>query len=704
VPRRHASPTTRLVFVLHFHQAFGNFPAVFENATDRCYSPTLDLLAQNPHVCAGIHVSGTLLQWLARSRPAVLDTLRELAQRDQIEILGGGLEEPVLAMLTERDAIGQLTRMADLCEEMLGRRPRGMWLAERVWEPDLPRVIAGAGYRYTLLDDTHIFAAGVAHRPQGYYVTEKAGSAIAVFPIDRELRMRIPFATIDALLHYLYGARGEVLTYGDDVEKFGLWPTTARRVWNERWLESLFAAFKEQAEWLSTAKPSEILSGEPSGLVYPPTMAYPEMSAWSLPAEMASRYVSVVSEIDKAGLQFEAEPFVRGGTWPGFLAKYPESRRMYRKMLRVSQLVEDARVRGDDAYDAARAALYRGQASCAYWHGLFGGLYVAHLRSAISSALLEAETLLLPSAAPSITTAEHDTEFFEEVLLEAGHLNLALQPSRGGTVTAIELRDPRFLLTDVLGQRFEAYHLDVPDARVVADEDLETMSVHDIVRAAVPNLVDKLKVDVYDRGAFIDHLLPAGADLRALTSGIYAPLVNLPATPYAVELTETAEDMAVVVLRGERDGVVVRKDILIDNAGVIDVRYDVTADGPLSQVAFASEIGLTLLGPDAADGRRIEIVAEGGGDHDPAPGATGSVLGVRGVKVIGEALGVHVELEVDPPAELWRFPLETVSRSERGFDVGYQGTVLAFVWRGSIGEGSIFQPSIRCDVSRCRRV
>jgi alpha-amylase len=703
VRRLDANPTTRLVFVLHFHQPFGNLPALFETATERCYAPTLRLLHENPHVRAGIHVTGTLLQWFVEKRPEIIGILRELAERGQIEVLGGGLEEPVLAMLPERDALGQLTRMADLCEEALGQRPRGMWLAERVWEPDLARIIAASGYRFTLLDDTHLFAAGVARRPQGYYVTEKAGSSIAVLPIDRELRTRIPFASLDSLLQYLYGARGEVLTYGDDVEKFGLWPTTDRRVWGDAWLTGLFSAFKEHAEWLRLALPGEVLRGEPSGLVYPPAMSYPEMDAWSLPAETAARFSDLMIEMRKADLAVEAEPFVRGGTWPGFLAKYAESRRMYRKMLRVSQVVEDGRVRGDDAFEAARAALYRGQANCAYWHGLFGGLYLRHLRAATYGALLEAEGLLAPSAKPSITTAEHEAEFFDEVLMEASHASLCVRPSRGGMVTAMELRGPRFLLTDVLGQRFEAYHREVPEARVITDDELETTSVHDIIRAAVPNLVEKLKVDDYERGAFIDHLLPAGADRRALQLGIYAPLVNMPATPYAVELTETGVDTAVLMLRGESEGVVVRKEISLDDGREILVRYEVSADGPLSEVAFASELGFTLLSPEASERRRVEVVTDSEEAIDPAPGATATVTNVRGVRLVAEDLGVNVEIALDPPAELWRFPLETVSRSERGFDVDYQGTVLAFVWRGTIGEGGGILASIRCDVSQCRR-
>lgn len=87
-----ATPVTRLVFVLHFNQPYGNLDRVIEDAASRCYLPTLDLLIANPHVQTGIHVSGTLLQWLLARRPEIVDRLRTLAGRGQEEILGGGLE------------------------------------------------------------------------------------------------------------------------------------------------------------------------------------------------------------------------------------------------------------------------------------------------------------------------------------------------------------------------------------------------------------------------------------------------------------------------------------------------------------------------------------------------------------------------------------------------------------------------------------
>ena len=79
------------------------------------------------------------------ARPDFLERLGALVRTGQVELLGGGLYEPILASLPERDRIDQLCRMADTLERITGAPPRGAWLAERVWEPDLPTsLVAGA--------------------------------------------------------------------------------------------------------------------------------------------------------------------------------------------------------------------------------------------------------------------------------------------------------------------------------------------------------------------------------------------------------------------------------------------------------------------------------------------------------------------------------------------------------------------------------
>ncbi len=693
-----ASDTTRLVFALHFHQPHGNLDEVFADATERCYQPTLELLARHPHVATAIHVSGPLLDWLEQHQPDTIELLRGLVERGQVEVLGGGYQEPMLAILPDRDAHGQLERMADRCEALLGQRPLGMWLAERVWEPDLARPIASAGYRYTLLDDTHLRAAGAAEPLGAYYVTDKAGSTVAVLPIDRGLRTRIPFASVGDLIGYLREQRGRVVTYGDDAEKFGLWPTTERRVWHNGWLEELFVAFADNADWLKTVLPSAMMADTPSaGAIYIPTISYAEMGAWALPAEAAISYQELAQRLTLGGFDDQAERFLRGGIWQAFLAKYPQSNIIYRKMLRVSQLVEQARLRGDPNWRAACDALYRGQCNCAYWHGLFGGLYLQHLRAALMNALLEAEMLVEPRKTSTVTCTDHDGDLADDLLFETPELNLYVTPALGGCGLELDLRRARVHLTGVLARRFEAYHVDVPRAQVLSDEELDNVSAHDLVRATEEGLADKLFVDRHPRGAFVDHLLPTDLDADGFDHA-YRCLADLGATRYEIAAVDSVSASA--ELRADAGAYQLRKRIEAERAG-LTARYRLGANrGGRHALRFASEVDITLLSPDAVGGRRIVVLGEPADSADQAPGARCVHSAVKQVRVQCDDMGVDVTLVAEPAAQLWRLPIETVSQSERGFERAYQGTALVFVWDAEVGPGADFEASLSLSVNR----
>ncbi len=158
------APRISLALTIHNHQPVGNFGWVFAEVYEQAYLPMLEALERHPAVRLSLHYSGPLLDWLRAERPAFIARLATLVARDQVEILGGGYYEPVLASLPERDRIGQLRRMGDELESLFGRRPGGAWLAERVWEPDLPTSLVGRRLR---LDDPRRRALPGRGHPRG---------------------------------------------------------------------------------------------------------------------------------------------------------------------------------------------------------------------------------------------------------------------------------------------------------------------------------------------------------------------------------------------------------------------------------------------------------------------------------------------------------------------------------------------------------
>ena len=230
----------------------GNFGWVFEEVFEKAYEPMIGALERHPSINVGLHYSGPLLEWMAAEQPSAIDRLRELVGRGQVEILGGGLYEPILVSLPQRDRHAQLTRMRAEVARLFGKEPAGAWLAERVWEPSLPFDLAEGGYTYTVVDDNHLRGAGVSDDDMwGTYSTDDQGRRITIFGTEKGLRYLIPFRPVKELISYLREhateAGDRVGIMGDDGEKFGAWPGTYELCWGEgRWIEDCFTPDRGQ--------------------------------------------------------------------------------------------------------------------------------------------------------------------------------------------------------------------------------------------------------------------------------------------------------------------------------------------------------------------------------------------------------------------------------------------------------------------------
>ena len=112
------APRISLALALHNHQPVGNFGWVFAEVFEQAYEPMVEALERHPDVRLSLHYTGPAARVAARRAARVhRPRCAALVARGQVEILGGGYYEPVLASLPERDRIGQLSRMA--------RRARG---------------------------------------------------------------------------------------------------------------------------------------------------------------------------------------------------------------------------------------------------------------------------------------------------------------------------------------------------------------------------------------------------------------------------------------------------------------------------------------------------------------------------------------------------------------------------------------------------
>ena len=156
-----------------------------------------------------------------------------------------------------------------------------------------------------------------------------------------------------------------------------------------------------------------------------------------------------------------ANDLLRGGHWRNFLTRYPEANRLHNRVLRASRRLWDRPAR-DAAWKAAQTHLWRAECNCPYWHGVFGGLYLPHLRSALYRELIETEGWL-SGGRPRIERGDLDLDGDEDALLE-GPAWAAWIGARGGMLWGFDDRVRRWNYGDTLARRPEYYHSEPRDA------------------------------------------------------------------------------------------------------------------------------------------------------------------------------------------------------------------------------------------------
>ena len=719
------APRISLALAIHNHQPVGNFGWVFADVFAQAYLPMLEALERHPGVRLSLHYSGALLEWLRLERPDFIARLAALVERNQVEILGGGYYEPVLASLPERDRIGQLRRMGDELEALFGRRPRGAWLAERVWEPDLPTSLAAGGYDWTVLDDAHFRAAAIREEDLwGPYITEDQGRLLTVFGTEQGLRYRIPFRDVEDVIGYLRDHAtddgGRVGMMGDDGEKFGSWPTTWQHCWGEgRWVERFFEALEANADWLTTTTPSAWLSEHrPIGRVYIPTGSYAEMGEWALPADESRVFASVLHAAQAAGRP-EAR-WLRGAFWRNFQIKYREINDLHKQMLRTSDKV-DAMTPGPNR-DLAVDHLYRGQSNDCYWHGLFGGIYISDMRLATYEHLIAAEDLA-DSAAGELQMAERrdlDMDGLDDVRLAGPGQVVTIDLTSGAGIGGWDIRAVRHALGAVLRRRREAYHETLRDheaklARqaalasapgVAADRGPEApASIHDIVMTKEPGLADQLHYDPYERRSGLVRLLAPGTDPESWATGRATELGDAVDGAFEIDVLErdrlVASRAASIVTSGGAVAIRVIKELRLGGDRrsptlALTVTVENRSDRAV-EALLGLEWTLTMLGgggnPAAwweMDGVRAR--------HDTTGVATEVTEFAQG----NDDVGIVVAATVTRPALAWRAPVETVSNSEGGFERIYQGSGLLLSWPLALAAGGSFGVTVSQVVTTTR--
>jgi hypothetical protein len=692
---------------MHAHQPVGNFEDVVERAYQQSYLPFIDVLSRHPSIRMGLHFTGSLLELLERTHPEYFTRLRKMVECGQIEMVGGGYFEPILIAIPPEDRHEQIIRLADYVEKHFGRRPRGAWLAERVWEPQLPSSLAPSGVGYTLVDDNHFLGAGFElNQLFGHYLAEDQGHSIKMLPGLKALRYLIPFRAPSETIEFLRASAAVhpngYAAMGDDLEKFGVWPGTFKLCYQEKWLENFFIALEQNADWLETSTPGAAVSSHaPLGRADLPAASYTEMMEWSLPTPARNRYHSLIAEFANRG---DALPFLRGGIWRSFFSKYPESNLLHKKMLNVSHKVRalDASRRRElsflDARELAKTLVLRAQCNDPYWHGVFGGLYSPHLRTALWRSLIEAESIADGFSHGSrkyedSTAVDFNGDGHEEVYFTSDRYAAILNPADGATICAIDCRQSNTALVNSLARRKESYHANIKNLH--ANQTQSASSIHEQTRTKEEGLERWLQYDRWARNCFRLLLFERNKTYEDAGNVRLNEDASLAGGAYAALQLSSTQATFVSAAGGDWP---TEKTFSFART---EQGFEVSCDLALRRMApgaAAVYVGLesvfNFLAPSAPD-RYFELA----GTRYPLRWGA-QVPASSDLQVVDEWQGVSVTLSAPGARDFWITPIETVSESEEGFERIYQGSQIIALWPIELAQGAEWKCQLKLKIQR----
>ena len=643
-------------FVVHFHQPIGQLERILERVYCQSYELWLRNFERHPKIKFTVHFSGCLLEWIVEKHPEYIERLKKLASLGQLDFIGGGFYEPILPLIPNEDGLAQIRLLSSYLKKTFGQEPNGFWLAERVWEPSLPKLLAEAGLKYVLIDDCHFERAGYREEERFHaYYTEEQGFRIAVFPINERLRYLMPWEPQENSIAYLKWAKKpreeRIVVYITDAEKYGEWTDPAAV---EPWLDR-FLSMVEQTPWIVSVHLSEYLkTHSPIGLVYLPSASYDKMMDWS------------------------------SGHFRNFLTRYPESNNMHKKMRYVREKIKEAKKVTKRSKVSTRllkeawTELHKGQCNDAYWHGLFGGIYLPNLRQAVYQHLIRAEMAVEQAlergvgGEKKVKVVERDLDYDgrPELILEGRRLNVYIKPDEGGNIFELDYKgNIAHNFAGTLTRRREAYH---------------------------ESWAQKPPADWYRRTILRDHLLRPGLTLWQFLN--VEPIFDqgdFTVEKFEHQVLESKKGVEVKLYRLGNDWskgygcpLMVTKTITVPrDSAIIDVAYEVeNVGGEFLNILFAPES--TVIPP---------VVFEYIPDQKELSGYPCTIVGKDTVEtnlmdertkenaeeccIMDKFHDVAIKVAWSKPTELWFGPLKARAQTEKEPMPMYQGTTIMPIFR-----------------------
>jgi hypothetical protein len=306
-------------------------------------------------------------------------------------------------------------------------------------------------------------------------------------------------------------------------------------------------------------------------------------------------------------------------------------------------------------------SLHRAQANDAYWHGLFGGLYLPHLRRAIWNNLLALEADL-DAVAPNSAVEEHhdiDSDGSLERVLHSATLKAYVREDCHAGLVELSSLSLAHNFGDTLQRYPEASHEKLGHQQTPSAESEGITSAHDRIAFRHEILPGDAEPDIRPRGLFLERLVAANGNSTG------------------VENYHADSAPGVYIAQGKGWRLEKRYEV-VGSTLTVTLRLS----GKHLPAHLQTEINLAMPSCDGFGGRYLLPDGE-------VPCGFGQELkrpALAAVRLEDSELRGAVALAVSPAPTFLGRPHLTVSQSEAGFEKIMQATCLILSWPAIAGE------------------
>ena len=254
--------------LLHFYQPPTQSPSVLHKICNESYRPLMRVLSQYPQARVTVNINGVLTEMLHDcGHDDIIDGLKQLAKRGQIEFTGSGKYHPILPLIPQEEVNRQIQLNLRTNRHFFGKayNPQGFFPPEMCYSREIVLPVLDSGHQWIIL-------SGIACSfPKAWPVDvihniKEGNKRLVVFFRDDIVSNKISFRTVepDEFMDNLKQIKGDkeniyVIT-AMDAETFGHHIEN----WEELFLAEVYEQIEPVGETLASLKQATVLANQHS--------------------------------------------------------------------------------------------------------------------------------------------------------------------------------------------------------------------------------------------------------------------------------------------------------------------------------------------------------------------------------------------------------------------------------------------------------